>query len=89
MPTARSGLYLLEIPVLLVTKKDLLDLASINPNDPFMGHLGTCVFNIDVMYIALKINSLSVRVSVIHRGDMKCWSSQSGAGYLLWLFLAL
>ena len=45
--------------------------------------------NIDVMYIALKINSLSVRVSVIHRGDMKCWSSQSGAGYLLWLFLAL
>jgi hypothetical protein len=29
--------------VLLVTKKDLLDLDSINPSDLFMGHLGICV----------------------------------------------
>jgi hypothetical protein len=26
-----------------VTKKDLLDLDSINPSDLFMGHLGICV----------------------------------------------
>jgi hypothetical protein len=39
LPTARSGPQLLEIPVLLVTKKDLLDLASISPSDPFIGHL--------------------------------------------------
>ncbi len=28
------------------TKKDLLDLASISPSDPFMGQLGTCAHNL-------------------------------------------
>jgi len=26
----------------LLTNKDLLDWASIDPSDPFMGHLGIC-----------------------------------------------
>jgi hypothetical protein len=27
-------------------KKDLLDLDSIDPSDPFMGHLGTCAHDL-------------------------------------------
>jgi len=29
-----------------VTKKDLLDLASIDPSDPFMGQLGICAHDL-------------------------------------------
>ena len=28
------------------TKKDLLDLTSISPSDPFMGHLGICAYDL-------------------------------------------
>jgi hypothetical protein len=27
------------------TNKDLLDLTSISPSDPFMGHLGICAYD--------------------------------------------
>jgi hypothetical protein len=27
-------------------KKDLLDLTSISPSDPFMGHLGICAYDL-------------------------------------------
>ena len=29
-----------------VTNKDLPDLASISPSDPFMGHLGICAYDL-------------------------------------------
>ena len=36
-----------KIPFVFVTKKkDLLDLASISPSDPFMGHLGICAYDL-------------------------------------------
>jgi hypothetical protein len=28
------------------TNKNLLDLASIDPSDPFMGHLGICAYDL-------------------------------------------
>ena len=44
-----------KIPLLFVTKKkDLLDLASIDPSDPFMGHLGICAYDL-MMAITISV----------------------------------
>ncbi len=46
LPIGRFRPIFLKISLQFVTKKDLLDLDSIDPSDPFMGHLGICAHDL-------------------------------------------